>query len=228
MKISFLVILALLMNTCTNREVGTDADSDSTKMNTILKHDTIFINNQDKDWQEGFNLTHDPETDTIWNKPVQYYLADENCSGLASDFYYGLLKPSDDGVTEELLNLVITDNNKLRPFYRWCLNKTIAVQDGALSELTGIPARRYAEKYPQEFFEYMDIDTSGNKLNDWVSSISYSGFYDADDYKKPKIIQQRMAQVMKKNCKNCEAKIIKRIDEFTKECFNEANSLILQ
>ena len=74
----------------------------------------------------------------------------------------------------------------------------------------------------------MDIDTSGNKLNDWVSSISYSGFYDADDYKKPKIIQQRMAQVMKKNCKNCEAKIIKRIDEFTKECFNEANSLILQ
>lgn len=220
MKSLLLAMLILLMYACKNRQADTNAISNNAEADTILKHDTIFIDRNNNDWQKDFNLTHDPTKDTIWYKPVQYYLEDKDCSGLAIDFYYGRLRPSDDGVTDELLKLAITDNKKLRPFYRWCLNMTIAIEDGALGEHTGIPARKYAERYPQEFLEYMDIDTSGQKLNSWVSSISYSGFYDEDDYKNPKLIQQKMAKTMKLNCKNCEDKIIKRIDKFVKDCFN--------
>ena len=75
-----------------------------------------------------------------------------------------------------MLSLVTTNDNNLRPFYRWCLNKTIQIEDGALAEYTGIPARQYAEKFPKEFFEYMDYDTTKEKYGDWVGSISYSGY----------------------------------------------------
>jgi hypothetical protein len=140
-------------------------------------------------------------------------------SVLALAFYYGRLKPSDDEVTDRLLELAATDNQKLRPFYRWCLNKTIVIQDGALGEHTGVPARKYAEKFPKEFFEYMDYDTTGEKYTDWVNSILYSGFYDKDDYKKPQDIRNRMSKTMKRNCNNCSDQFKKRIDKFAADCF---------
>jgi hypothetical protein len=172
-----------------------------------------------KDWQTGFGLTHDANKDTIWYKPVSYYLTDKECSGLAVDFYYGRLRPSDNGVTDELLKLATTDNDRLRPFYWWCLDKTIAIQDGALGEHTGIPARRYAEKFPKEFFQYMDSGSGAEKYNDWVGAIQYSGFYDIDDYNKPNEIGLRMAKTMKANCKYCDEKTVKQIEKFANQCF---------
>ena len=141
------------------------------------------------DWQEGFGLTHDTLVDSIWQKPVKFYLDQPGCSPLARDFYFGIFRPSDNDSTAELLELATTDNGQLRPFYRWCLNKTIQIQDGALGEYTGVPARRYAEKFPIEFFVYMDQDTSGSRYLDWTAAISYSGFYDYDnDEQTDKII----------------------------------------
>ena len=221
MKNLLLIILTLITFACTNKQTDRKSiNNNNSRFDTVIIHDTVFISNNKNDWQEGFGLTHEPDKDTIWYKPVNFYITDKECSGLSIDFYFGRLRPSDDYVTDELLKLAITDNKKLRPFYRWCLNKTIVIQDGALGEHTGIPARKYAEKFPKEFFEYMDIDTSGQKLIDWIGSISYSGFYDEDDYEKPKLIQHRMAQTMKLNCKNCDKKTINRIDIFTIDCFN--------
>lgn len=130
-------------------------------------------------------MTHDPEVDSIWGKPVNFYIENPKCSPIAIDFYAGQFRPTDNRTTVALLILVTSTNNHLRPFYRWCLNKTIQIQDGALGEYTGVPARRYAEKFPKEFFQYMDYDTTGNKYADWTNSILYSGFYDEDDYNKP-------------------------------------------
>ena len=121
-------------------------------------------------WQDNSKITHNLDQDTVWKKPVRYYIEDKNCSPLAKDFYYGKYKPTDEPKTEELLNLILTDNDKLRPFYRWILNKTILGQDGALAEYTGLPARKYAEKYPEEFFEYMDFDKSGEKTLYWADA----------------------------------------------------------
>ncbi|WP_435522378.1 hypothetical protein [Chryseobacterium indoltheticum] len=116
--------------------------------------------------------------------------------------------------------MVTTDNDSLRPFYRWILNKTILIQDGALGDYTGLPARKYAEKYPKEFFEYMDFDKSGKKYSNWTNAIMYSGFYDSDDYKNAEKIQENLVQKMIINCKNCDAGMNKRITKFAKDCFS--------
>lgn len=214
----FRTIIPLFLISCISNEPEQkviNADKD-----TVIIHDTVVAGTQTYNWQEYFGLTHDPDKDSVWFKPVSYYLDDPNCSGLARDFYYGSLRPGDDGTTDELLKLATTDNNKLRPFYRWCLDMTIAIQDGALAEHTGIPARKYAEMFPLEFFNYMDIDTTGTRYENWVSSISYSGYYDEDDHRQPKKIAARFASAMKANCKDCTPKNLARIDRFAKDCFN--------
>jgi hypothetical protein len=220
MKTLIFVISITTFTYCNSNRVDKSSSKNTNRIDTVVKHDTIYPNNDNNsDWQKDFDLTHDPDKDTVWGKPVSYYLKDRECVGIAYEFYYGYFRPSDNGATDELLKYAATDNNKLRPFYRWCLNKTIQISDGALAEHVGIPARRYAEKFPKEFFEYMDYDTSGGKYKDWISAISYSGFYDIDDYRKPKEIRNRLINRMKQNCMNCSDQIMKRIDKFAKDCF---------
>jgi len=96
---------------------------------------------------------------------------------------------------------------------------TIIIEDGALGEYTGVPARKYAEKFPLEFFEYIDEDSSNQRYYDWVSSIEYSGYYNIDDYEKSKEIVDRMIKTMKTNCKDCDDKTNRRIEIFANECF---------
>jgi hypothetical protein len=180
----------------------------------------VITNNQNyKDWQRDFGLTHNINLDTIWKKPVKFYVENPSCSPIAKDFYWGKFRPTDNDSTATLLSLITTENNDLRPFYRWCLLKTIQIQDGALGEYTGVPARQYVEKYPNEFFEYMDADTTNSRYTDWTASIAYSGFYDQDDYKKPKEIKARMIQKIKSNCKNIDTTFEKRIAKLVAECF---------
>ena len=184
--------------------------------NLIEKKDSISIND---DWQEGFELTHNIDKDSIWGKPVRFYVENKKCDSTAIKFYFGKYRPYDEPETQRLLDLVITDNDSLRPFYRWILNKTILIQDGALGEYTGVPARKYAEKYPKEFFEYMDYDKTGGKYLDWTNSILYSGFYDWDDYKDPLKVQQSLIKAMVSNCQNCDQSMKTRIIKFAKDCF---------
>ncbi len=215
--LKFIVVIVFLV-ACTNRQSKGNNIYKTAFTDTIIKHDTIFYNNENN-WQEGFGLTHTPDEDSIWGKPVKFYIDNPKCSPIAIDFYTGQFRPADNNTTAALLELATTDDNNLRPFYRWCLNKTIQIQDGALAEYTGVPARQYAEKFPKEFLEYMDIDKTKEKYKDWVNAISYSGFYDKDNYKKPQDIRKRLAQTMKEKCKNCGEQLEKRIDKFAKDCF---------
>ena len=96
------------------------------------------------------------------------------------------------------------------------------IQDGALGEYTGVPARKYAEKYPAEFFEYMNFDTSGQKYTFWMNAIRYSGYFDNDDYKKPVTIRTSMQNVMKSNCQGCNIEVEKRIEKFAADCFPDS------
>lgn len=220
MKTLISIIFITTFTCCNSNTLDKSSSENTNNVDTVIKHDTIYLTKDNKtDWQNGFNLTHDPDKDSIWNKPVSYYLNDKECASIAYEFYYGNFRPSDNGATDELLKYAITDNNKLRPFYRWCLNKTIQIADGALAEHVGVPARRYAEKFPKEFFEYMDNDTTNKRYKDWVDAISYSGFYDIDNYKKPQEIRNRLINEMVKNCSNCSEQISKRIYKFAKECF---------
>jgi len=217
MKTLQFIVFLIYLTACNNGQDNAK-NLNSKSVDTVIKHDTVYINNNN-DWQKGFGLTHEPEQDTIWHRPVKFYIDNKNCSPIAIDFYLGEFRPTDNNTTAALLSLVTTNDNSLRPFYRWCLNKTIQIQDGALAEMTGVPARHYAEKFPKEFFEYMDFDTTGDKYSDWVSAISYSGFYEKDDYKPPKNIRNRLTQTMEANCDNCNEQLKKRIDKFAADCF---------
>lgn len=221
MKFTTAILFILILLSCNETQEKKRNEKTFCRKDSIFIHDTVYINNESYgEWQRDSNLTHDPDKDSIWGKPVRYYIEDQNCNVNAIDFYNGSLRPTDNYTTTELLKLAYTDNNKLRPFYRWCLNKTIQIQDGALGEYTGEPARRYAEKFPKEFFEYMDFDTSESKYQEWVSSIEYSGFYEKEDFTNPKKISLEFANKMKLNCKNCNEELLKRIDKFAKECFD--------
>jgi hypothetical protein len=65
----------------------------------------------------------------------------------------------------------------------------------------------------------MDEDPKGDRYRDWVESISYSGFYDYDDYKKSVEIAKRMTAKMKSSCLNCNNETLKRIDKLAIDCF---------
>lgn len=192
------------------------------KCDTVFIHDTTFYTREPDDWQRGFGLTHEPDKDSVWYKPVSFYLNDKACSGLAQDFYYGFLRPSDNGTTAELLDLACTDNAKLRPFYRWCLTMTNRISDAALSEMTGRPSRRYTEKFPEEFFAYMESDTTGDRYKVWVGEILYSGQYDADDYRKPAAIRAAMVAAMRRNCRHLSPELSRKIEKFAADCFPDS------
>jgi hypothetical protein len=215
MKSLLSVIFYFMAVSCAdNTRVRVEAPS----KDTVIVKDTVFFDSS-TDWQSGFGLTHNPELDSVWGKPVSYYINNPRCDPAAKDFYLGVLPPSDNNTTTHLLSLVTTKDESLRPFYRWILNKTIMIQDGALAEYTGVPARLYAQKYPREFFEYVDIDTSGQKYSEWTAAIAYSGFLEGEDYKKMDMIRNRVSSTMAGNCKACPESMLSRIKTFAKDCF---------
>ena len=219
----FLIIASLLFISCNKKNAVHPNETIKTDTVETVTSTIIIAENPDfsenLNWQEGFGLTHNIDKDSIWKKPVRFYIENKDCSQTAIDFYFGKYSPTDESKTAALLNLVLTENSELRPFYRWILNKTIQIQDGALAEYTGKPARKYAEKFPEEFFDYMDFDPSGEKYKDWYNSILYSGYYDHDDYGKPHLIRAEMVKRMSENCSDCNTLTLKRINKFANDCF---------
>jgi hypothetical protein len=226
MKNKILIIIVIILVSCDTKNKSNLTEKNK-EILEIKTENPIVTENHYKEkntntWQFGFGLTHDIDKDSIWKKPVRYYIENKNCSQTAIDFYFGKYRPTDEEKTEKLLGFVLTENLELRPFYRWILNKTILIQDGALGEYTGLPARKYAEKYPYEFFEYIDSDKSNKKYENWCNSIKYSGFYDKIDLKNPKSMSSDIEKTMIKNCKDCNKIILKRIKKFAIDCVPES------
>lgn len=166
-------------------------------------------------WRDRFNGQLYPLPDTIGSKPVAFYLQHPKVSPLAKALYTAHFRPTDNDSTVQLLALTTTDNKEIRPFYRWCLDFTIAISDGALGEYPGTPALAYASKFPQEFFAYMDKDKTGERYRRWVEIIAYSGL---NDYNKPASkIQRAIISKMTKRCLICDPKTAKRIVDFASD-----------
>ncbi len=220
MKIYTLYILVFLLFSCSKKA---DADSEivAVKNNDTLPSIAVdSLQHYETDWQDGFHLTHNSAIDSIDGKPVKFYIQNKNCDSLAIAFYYGKYRPSDDHFITNLLALSSTNDNNLRPFYRWILDKTIEISDGALGEYPGVPARKYAEKFPSEFFKFMDADSTKERYVNWTEIISYSGFYEHDDYKNPKLIRKQLETVM---LKNSSLELKNRITKFTLDCFPDVS-----
>ena len=223
MKFYFLILLAYILISCSKKTESVTKDSEGKILHSPEKVNIDEQKNSTNDnYQIGFNLTHNIEIDSIEGKPVKFYIENKNCDSLAISFYYGRYRPTDDNLISNLLDLSSTNDKNLRPFYRWILDKTIEISDGALGEYPGVPARKYAEKFPEELFNFLDSDASKTRYSNWTDIISYSGFYETDDYKKPELIRKKLEAEM---IKNSSIKLQNRISKFTLDCFPDVNKI---
>jgi hypothetical protein len=166
-------------------------------------------------WIDRLNNAKYSLPDTIGGKPVSFYLDNPKVASIAKSLYKGKFRPEDNDTTTQLLTLVVTDDSTIRPFYRWCLDFTIQISDGALGEYPGEPALKYATKFPKEFFTYMDKDIAGQRYKQWTEIIAYSGI---NDYtKKATEIQKEITSKMVSNCKSCNSDLQERIMTFAKD-----------
>ena len=171
-------------------------------------------------WRDRGNGRRYALPGAIGGRPASFYLNNPRVSPLAKALYTARFRPTDNDSTTQLLALVTTNDQTIRPFYRWCLDFTITVSDGALGEYPGAPALAYATKFPQEFFAYMDKDASGQRYKKWVVIIAYSGLnYNQTGLKNQQIIINGMT----KHCVACGTAITKKITAFSKDVVASAN-----
>jgi len=205
----FFIIASCNDSTSTNQVAS--VDSSKTKLpDTIIKSKNI--------WLDRLNGSKYPLPDTIGGRPVSFYLDNPKVANITKAFYKGQFRPTDNDSTIQLLSYVTTNDSILRPFYRWCLDFTISISDGALGEYPGIPALAYATKFPKEFLDYMDKDTSGQRYKQWTEIIAYSGL---DNYnRKESEIESDIISKMHNNCYFCGGDTKSRIVTFAKDITN--------
>lgn len=151
--------------------------------------------------------------DTIAGQSVLTYLSRPDINPIAKAFFEGRYRPTDNDSTMLLFSDITTTDSTLRPFYRWCLNFTISISDGALGEYLGKPAFDYVKSYPEEFFLFIDQDTSGLYYKNWLEMIAYSGLNNYNEnFPKSKITRE-----IENSCLNCDQAIKQRIHLFIKE-----------
>ena len=208
-------ISSLLLFACNDREKSsgqTSIDTTQVKLKVAALDTTQPVGNM---WVDRLNNAKYSLPDTIGGKPISFYLDNPKVASIAKSLYKGQFRPEDNDTTTQLLALVVTDDSIIRPFYRWCLDFTIQISDGALGEYPGEPALKYSTKFPKEFFTYMDKDTTGRRYKQWTEIMAYSGF---NDYtKKATEIQKEITSKMISNCKSCNSDIKERITIFAKD-----------
>jgi hypothetical protein len=141
---------------------------------------------------------------------VDHYIFNPDCDALAFDFYYGQFKPSDNALSSEFMDLLLNENDALRPFYRWCFDRTIDMADGAFAEYIGTAARSYVEKYPVEFIEFTASDSL--IMPRWAEIIAYSGMHEFQYELEG--AGEKLAQTFIASCVKCEELENNQLDSF--------------
>jgi hypothetical protein len=208
------MVAFIFLSTCNSKQANQQDSTDNSKKNAQdISTDTSA--KPKNIWVDRLNNKKYPLPDSINNKPISFYLDNPKIAAIAKSFYKGQFRPTDNDSTTELLSYVTTDDNTIRLFYRWCLDFTITISDGALAEYPGGPALKYATKFPKEFFDYMDKDTSGQRYRQWAEIIAYSGLSDYN--KKDPEIEEEIISNMFSNCYSCNDKMKSRIVTLAKD-----------
>jgi len=214
MRLNILLTLILISACADNKRASLHTSFDSSKtFSQPVSVDTT--KNPANIWIDRFNGEKYPLPDSIGGKPVTFYLNSPKVATIAKALYKGQFRPTDNDSTTLLLSYVTTNDKTIRPFYRWCLDFTIAISDGALAEYPGVPALNYAIKFPGEFFNYLDKDSTYGRYSRWTASITYSGLpdYGKDSTFNYNIIVEKMTS----NCKECPKSILERIKALAKD-----------
>ena len=211
----FLLILLVTCIACKNSTQinhKISADSAATLLQKVLSDSNNLSTNI---WIDRLNVQKYSLPDSIGGKPVSFYLNNPNIDPIAKALYRGQFRPTDNDSTTALLTNVTTSDNTLRPFYRWCLDFTISISDGALAEYPGKPALKYALAFPKEFLNYINKDISGRRFARWTSIIAYSGL---EDYNRNKFeVEKEIVSKMISKCPSCEEEEKEQIKKFAKE-----------
>lgn len=207
------IALFLLISCTSNSPTNKTAQPDRITNNNASTIDTLPKSKYL--WVDRLNGSTYPLPDTIGGKPISFYLNNPNVADISKAFYKAKFRPTDNDSTTQLLSYVTTLDSTLRPFYRWCLDFTITISDGALAEYPGEPALEYATKFPKEFFDYMDKDTSGQRYKQWTEIIAYSGLNNYD--RKESEIEKEIISNMYNNCNFCSGNTKSRIVTFAKD-----------
>ena len=94
---------------------------------------------------------------------------------------------------------------------------TIAFVVGLLCETK----QMFAQQYNEEYIEYVGKEfTIGKKFEGDIYSMIIFDFPHSIANIKPEQIKNRMTEAMKNKCLNCDLKLIKRIEHFASDCFN--------
>jgi hypothetical protein len=215
MRNLFLLTLVFIVACNDNKKAAIQIFADSSKtVAHILADDTT--NRESKAvWIDRLNGQKYSLPDSINRKPVSFYINNPKVASIAKALYKGQFRPTDNDSTTQLLSYVTTEDSTIRPFYRWCLDFTIVISDGALGEYPGSPALKYATKFPKEFFDYMDKDIFGKRYKQWVEIIAYSGL--SDYTKKASDIEKEVINKMYANCPYCNGNTKNRITTFAKD-----------
>ena len=210
-----ILISSLILFACNDnkKSIGQSSIDTPQLKSKLTTADTLHLTKNI--WTDRLNNNKYPLPDTIGGRPVSFYLENQKVASIAKALYKGQFRPEDNDTTTQLLSLVVTDDSIIRPFYRWCLDFTISISDGALGEYPGTPALKYATKFPQEFFAYMDKDTSGQRYKEWTEIIAYSGLSNYDETNSE--IERKIIQDLLTNCKSCNANLKTRISKFAKD-----------
>ena len=210
-----IIIAFVFFTACNNNKQASQQTSTDSSTTISQKNSADTTNSYKNIWVDRLNGEKYSLPDTISGKHVSFYLNNPKVASIAKALYNGKFRPTDNDSTTKLLSYVITDDNTIRPFYRWCLDFTIAISDGALGEYPGSPALAYATKFPKEFFDYMDKDTSGQRYKQWTEIIAYNGL---NDYNKKKSeIEKEIISKMLLKCPSCEEEEKKLIKTFAKD-----------
>lgn len=204
----FIIVISFFIVACN--------DNSQPKQQVSIDSSQVNLSDTTKNvWVDKLNQRHYPLPDSIGGKPISFYLNNPKVASIAKLFYQAQFRPIDNDSTTQLLSYVTTDDSTIRPFYRWCLDFTIQISDGALAEYPGEPALKYATKFPKEFFAYMDKEKSGQRYKQWTEIIAYSGLDNYED--KPDKIQKQITTKIFANCQSCNDSVRQRIDKFAKD-----------
>ena len=207
--IAFVLLISCNSNSPKNHisQVDSSTNNQTSTVDTIPKSNNI--------WVDRLNGSTYPLPDTIDGKPISFYLDNPKVADISKALYKAKFRPTDNDSTTQLLSYVTTKDSTLRPFYRWCLDFTITISDGALAEYPGVPALAYATEFPKEFFDYMNKDQSGQRYKQWTEIIAYSGL--SNYGRKESEIENEIISNMRNNCYICVGNTKSRIVTFARD-----------
>jgi len=118
--------------------------------------------------------------DTVNNPHHPSWLADKSPKEIGQMILDNKIQPTDNDVTFMVMDSLLSKNADDRKFYFKVFIKILENADGALAEMVGTPAMKYAENYTSEFLD-LSANISKENFNSWASVVGWEILLSSND-----------------------------------------------